>query len=1053
MKDADQTAGQESSIEAFLRKRTELEQTIRDRFQREITVMFTDIASSTEFYEVYGDIEGRSMIQRHNDLLVPIIQKHGGRVLRALGDGLMAAFENPPDAARAGAEIQRTLAARNQGKSPWEQIWIKVAIHHGMGIVETGDVYGDMINTLARICALTRKGDIQVSQAYVDLVKDQHDIHYDYVGVKHLKGKAAPVEVYRIIWDPDQKVDLKRSQETEQDAPDIPKKTLRLHFSLQGELLRLALFPGGQDAGIFKQVQEFPYPEPEIRNLVEELEHCLATADGRGRLPKEKFLRVKELGRTLYGMLLPADIASFIAEMQPPDLILQIDAGLSFIPWELLYDGKEFLCVKTNMGRMVSTPQQPFAGSKDLGRGPLRILLVADPRGDLPASKVEGIALQRELNRSGKTTGLTVDLRCGEITSEFFQSHLSDYQMLHYAGHFDYVQDDPSQSGLLFADGKFEVGRLLSLAREAPLPALIFTNACQSGRTESWSSGERLYGLANAFLLSGVRHYIGGSIDLFDRSSAVFAEEFYRQLVKNQSVGEALRQARIKSIRRYGEENLTWASYVLYGDPSFRYFQAGARPADERMKPGPGSYRRIVLPLTALLLVVLAVFIFSRIRNAGTEATLQANEGFKLIHVGQLAGAEQAFSRLSAQTPLYHQGMSAVFLNRGNLAKAEENLSLAQREQPGAPYLGVIKAQLARSQGKLDEAAEGYRKGLESQKLEGWQQAECHFGLGRIYLARGETERAAKAFDETLKLDPSFLQAYTAGGLVLERLGKPSEALELYRQAADINIQDPISAALYRRSKEQLNYRESSARQNRIDELISDLLRRYREAPPVTEPQDEWSSRPLHLVFVDLETKGQSALREGEDTYINELLSRDLNNAVRFHTVERGLLERLLEELKLSSSKLADPQSALRLGKILSARILTTGTVLRYKGQVEVTLRAIDTENTRVAATVTATWPFGEDPAMILQALTQELQGRIASAYPIRGRVMEVEGGEMSLNVGSAMGVTPGMKFRVLENGWKNKEVTVREVGEMTAKAVAADDQVSAREGWRVEEM
>lgn len=258
---------------------------------------------------------------------------------------------------------------------------------------------------------------------------------------------------------------------------------------------------------------------------------------------------------------------------------------------------------------------------------------------------------------------------------------------------------------------------------------------------------------------------------------------------------------------------------------------------------------------------------------------------------------------------------------------------------------------------------------------------------------------------------------------------------------------------LYRRSKEQLNYRESAAHQDRIDELISDLLQRYRETPLPMEPQDEWSSRPLHLVFVDLETKGQPALREGEDAYVNDLVSRNLNNSVRFHTVERGLLERLLEELKLSNSQLADPQSALRLGKILSARILTTGAVLRYKGQVEVTLRAIDTENTRVAAVVSRTCPFGEDPAKMVQTLIQELQGRIASAYPIRGRVAEVQAGEMSLNVGSAMGVTPGMKFRVMENGWKAMEVTVKEVNEMSAKAVSADDGLQAREGWRVEEI
>ena len=157
--------------------------------------MFTDPASSTEFYEKYGDIEGRAMIQRHNDLLTPIVAKYGGQVLRVLGRGLMATFEIPPNAARAAVEIQRTLAEENRGKSPSEQIWVKAAIHHGLGIVEAGDVYGDMVNTLARICALTRKGDVQVSQMFLLITsrRNMRDIYYDYVGVKNLKGKSAPV--------------------------------------------------------------------------------------------------------------------------------------------------------------------------------------------------------------------------------------------------------------------------------------------------------------------------------------------------------------------------------------------------------------------------------------------------------------------------------------------------------------------------------------------------------------------------------------------------------------------------------------------------------------------------------------------------------------------------------------------------------------------------------------------------------------------------------------------------------------------------------------------
>jgi len=1051
MPDHDRIEEQHSSIEEFLRKKAEIEQAIRERFQREITVMFTDIASSTEFYEIYGDIEGRSMIQRHHDLLKPVVEKHRGQVLRALGDGLMATFEHPPDAARAAVEIQRTLAEENRGKSPSEQIWVKAAIHHGLGIVEADDVYGDMVNTLARICALTWKSDVLVSQAFVDHIKEENDIYYDYVGVKSLKGKAVPVDVYRIIWDPAQMEDLKRSLESEEAGQESLAKTLRLNFSLHGERLRVTVCPNGQQAQVLKQVKEFPYQEGEIRNLVEEIDRCFASADERGRSPKEKLLRMKELGRTLHERVIPDEVASFIAETRPQNLVLQMDACLVYIPWEFLHDGNEFLCLKHNLGRVVSASQQPLARSRYLGRRPRRILLVADPMGDLPASRNEGVSVQRELNRSSRASEISADLRSREVTSEFLSTHLGDYDLLHYAGHFEYVRDDPSRSGLLLSDGKFEVGRLLSLARKAPLPSLVFTNACQSGRMENWSSSERLYGLANAFLVSGVRHYLGGSIDLFDRSSAAFAEEFYRQLVKKQAVGEALRQARIRSIRRYGEENLTWASYVLYGDPSFRYFETDAVPAEESKASRDFPYRRMALPLACVLLVAFAVFVSIRMWNAHTERTRMANAGFNYVHAGQLARAEQTFDAIQRDDPLYYQGMSVISLNRGDVEKAEENLSLAQKNQPDAPYLGIIKAHLLLNQGKLDEASTAYRKRLEGQGLERWQQAECYFGLGRVFMARGDLVQAVAAFDEAIRLDPAFLQAYTAKGLSLDRLGRPREAVELYQQAAAVNPEDPIVLSLHSRSRELLSYREPSERRARVDQLISDLVQRYQEGPSPGEIQDEWSSRPFYLFFLSLETKGQPSPKEGEDAYVDELVSHNLKNSTRFHLVERGLLGRLLEELKLSTSQLADPQTALRLGKILSARILATGALVRYKGQLKISLRGIDTESSQVAVMASVTCQFGEDPAKVLETLVGEFLSRLASTYPIRGRVTEVQPGEVSLNVGRAMGVTPGMRFRLVENGRQGAELIVSEVNDMTAKATPENEPLQARTGWRVE--
>jgi CHAT domain/Domain of unknown function (DUF4384) len=111
------------------------------------------------------------------------------------------------------------------------------------------------------------------------------------------------------------------------------------------------------------------------------------------------------------------------------------------------------------------------------------------------------------------------------------------------------------------------------------MPALVFANACQTGRTgesdQGAECGERVYGLASAFLLAGVRHYIGSFCDIRDEAGGVFAQGFYGALAQGSGVGIALRQARLASIDRFGEAQLNWASYMLYGAPHFEFSSNG----------------------------------------------------------------------------------------------------------------------------------------------------------------------------------------------------------------------------------------------------------------------------------------------------------------------------------------------------------------------------------------------------------------------------------------------------------------------------------------------
>ena len=74
-----------------------------------MTVLFSDIKGSTAYFEQHGDVEGLAMVQRHNDLLFPCVENNHGRIIKTIGDAIMALFDNPVDAVKAAAQMQRSL--------------------------------------------------------------------------------------------------------------------------------------------------------------------------------------------------------------------------------------------------------------------------------------------------------------------------------------------------------------------------------------------------------------------------------------------------------------------------------------------------------------------------------------------------------------------------------------------------------------------------------------------------------------------------------------------------------------------------------------------------------------------------------------------------------------------------------------------------------------------------------------------------------------------------------------------------------------------------------
>ena len=84
-----------SSVEEIFQQRERLEQLLQEKFKKEVTILFTDICGYTAYVDSRGDINGRALLLKHNHIVLPLIEKHGGKVIEIIGDAVMAAFRLP----------------------------------------------------------------------------------------------------------------------------------------------------------------------------------------------------------------------------------------------------------------------------------------------------------------------------------------------------------------------------------------------------------------------------------------------------------------------------------------------------------------------------------------------------------------------------------------------------------------------------------------------------------------------------------------------------------------------------------------------------------------------------------------------------------------------------------------------------------------------------------------------------------------------------------------------------------------------------------------------
>ena len=180
-----------------------------------------------------GTLERLKALRR--DLVQPSITARKGRIVKLMGDGLLAEFPSVVEAVLCAVEIQRAMPDREPDRPEGARITLRIGVNLGDIIGEGSDIYGDGVNLAARLEGLARPGGICVSSPVRDQVKGKLDLSFADLGERQVKNFDDPVRVYRIVLDGETDGETLADGPAALELPDKPSIAVLPFSNMSGD--------------------------------------------------------------------------------------------------------------------------------------------------------------------------------------------------------------------------------------------------------------------------------------------------------------------------------------------------------------------------------------------------------------------------------------------------------------------------------------------------------------------------------------------------------------------------------------------------------------------------------------------------------------------------------------------------------------------------------------------------------------------------------------------------------------------------------------------------
>jgi len=188
--------------------------------RRLAAILATDVVGYSRL--IRADEEGTLAALKvlRSDLIDPKIAEHHGRIVKLMGDGMLAEFPSVVDAVRAAVETQIAVAKHNADLPKDKRIEFRVGINLGDVVIDGDDIQGDGVNMAARLEGLAEPGGICVSGMVYEGVRDRIDISFEDLGEQKVKNIDRPVRVWQ--WSIDDRLKPSTRDSEPLPLPDKP---------------------------------------------------------------------------------------------------------------------------------------------------------------------------------------------------------------------------------------------------------------------------------------------------------------------------------------------------------------------------------------------------------------------------------------------------------------------------------------------------------------------------------------------------------------------------------------------------------------------------------------------------------------------------------------------------------------------------------------------------------------------------------------------------------------------------------------------------------------